>query len=299
MGLALTYDAPAALERCLQAIHGQTHKIDEVLIVDNGSDVRVDDIAERFPSTRVQHLKENLGPAGGHAIGLLQFTRSDRAFAWIMDDDCAPEPGALRAQLSAAAERSRPCVILPSVIDATTGERFHGYGWWGALLPREVVEAVGFPNEDLFWWTEDTEYLQWRIPRAGFEVCWSEDATVFVSRTRSNVDKPAWKYYYEARNQVYHRLHVQKPDADQPIPHHLLRRVRAWRAFRTVIRLGARAGLREPTQRLHKLSMVMRGAHDGMRGRLGRTIPADASHRPNVSAPIGREDARRAPGDPL
>ena len=80
------------------------------------------------------------------------------------------------------------------------------------------------PNPDLFWWTEDTEYLQWRIPSAGFEVVWTERPVLSVSRGRPDAAKPAWKYYYEARNQVYYRLYVQHTSTS-PVPYHLLRRV--------------------------------------------------------------------------
>jgi hypothetical protein len=101
--------------------------------------------------------------------------------------------------------------LLATVRWSETGETIRGNGWWGALIPRAVVERVGVPNAELFWWTEDAEYLQWRIPQAGFEVVWTKAPISEVSRGRPDATKPAWKYYYEARNQVFHRLHVQRP----------------------------------------------------------------------------------------
>ena len=41
--------------------------------------------------------------------------------------------------------------------------------WCGFVLSREIVLSVGLPMGELFWWAEDTEYLQWRIPDAGYQ----------------------------------------------------------------------------------------------------------------------------------
>jgi GT2 family glycosyltransferase len=144
-----------------------------------------------------------------------------------------------------------------------------------------VVETVGLPDAELFWWTEDTEYLQWRIPRAGFEVSWTARPVMGITRGRADRAKPAWKYYYEARNQVYFRLHTQRTD-DDPKPENLLLRVRAWRAGRATWKLAVRAVVREREARLGKLAAVMRGAGDGVRGRLGKSVPVDSGHRPTI-----------------
>ena len=148
------------------------------------------------------------------------------------------------------------------------------------LIARRVVESVGVPNPALFWWTEDTEYLQWRIPRAGFAVVRSDCARVVVSRSRTTDEKPAWKYYYETRNQVYYRLHTQRPESREAVPRHLTARVRWWRALRSVSKLATRAATREHRQRLVKVNMVIRGALDGLAGRLGRTVAAVEFDRP-------------------
>jgi GT2 family glycosyltransferase len=233
------------------------------------------------PAERLLRLPENLGPAGGYAAGLAWFLEVGTEWAWVMDDDCSPAPNALAAQLAEADGRER--VVLGTMIDRDTGVIANTQGWCGVLIPRSVVASIGVPNADLFWWTEDTEYLQWRIPRAGYEVVRSKVARVVVSRARKDLSKPAWKYYYEARNQVYYRLTTQGAARDRPLPRHLTIRVRAWRATRSVAKLGTRALLREREQRAHKLGMVVCGTFDGLRGRLGRRVPVDEAHRPDAS----------------
>jgi GT2 family glycosyltransferase len=284
LALVLTFDAPNALLGCLEALQAQDRRPDDILVIDNASPDPVTEIVSRFPGARIARLEANGGPAGGHAVGLRAFLESGADYAWVMDDDCQPDPQALRAQLALARSRPRPAVVMATVVDADTRESYRGHGWSGVLLPRAIVGAVGVPNEDLFWWSEDTEYLQWRIPNAGFDVCWSNASMIEVKRRFRHTEKPPWKYYYEVRNQVYHRLYVQRAgDLRRPIPRHLRLRVRAWRASRAVTKLAVRAVVREHDERGKKLVMVARGATDGLRGRVGRTVLPDRSDRP---API-------------
>jgi rhamnopyranosyl-N-acetylglucosaminyl-diphospho-decaprenol beta-1,3/1,4-galactofuranosyltransferase len=275
----LTHNARQSLERCLAAITRQSTRPGAILITDNASSETVEDLVAGIDGATVTRLPENVGPAGGYAAALTAFLASGFEWAWVMDDDCVPVPDALATQLSL----SRPDrIVLATVQWAETGEVVRGNGWWGALIPRAVVARVGVPNPELFWWTEDTEYLQWRIPQAGYDVVWTEEPLGTVSRGRPDASKPAWKYYYEARNQVFHRLHVQRPSTSPP-PENLLLRVRAWRAARSVGKLAVRAATREHEHRGAKLVMVGRGAVDGLFGRLGHTVPVDDSDRPTFT----------------
>jgi rhamnopyranosyl-N-acetylglucosaminyl-diphospho-decaprenol beta-1,3/1,4-galactofuranosyltransferase len=281
MALIVTYDARESLDRCLRRLTDQDFAPTAILVIDNASPQPVDDITERYSSVRLVRMPDNGGPAGGYARALTEFRSSDFDFAWIMDDDCAPAKDALQKQLDfgCSADTTAPIVVLADTVDEDTGTAFRSVGWCGALVPHEIVATVGVPNAELFWWTEDTEYLQWRIPEAGYAVAVCPGAIVMVGRSRASRDKPAWKYYYEARNQVHHRLHVQK-SCRVPLPRHSKLRVRTWRATRSVAKLAARATFVESESRMLKLSMVGRGAVDGLRGRLGKTISADSAHRP-------------------
>jgi GT2 family glycosyltransferase len=227
----------------------------------------------------------NVGPAGGYAAGLTEFLSSEHDHAWLIDDDCVPAPDALATQLERATLDEPQPVVLATMVDHATREITNTQGWCGVLVPRAVVAQVGVPDAALFWWNEDTEYLQWRIPRSGFKVVRSEQARVAVSRSRLT-GKPAWKYYYEARNQVYYRVHTQRPRGPRagPVRRPLKRRVRWWRATRSVTRLAVRAVVRESDDRGAKVAMVWRGTRDGIAGRLGATVPVDTADRPIVSS---------------
>jgi GT2 family glycosyltransferase len=283
--VVLTYNAPIALEQCLSAIARQTRPVDAVIIVDNASSEPVDDLAHHLPQARVLRLAENLGPAGGYAHGLEAFLEDGDDFAWIMDDDCVPAADALAWQLTNA---SRSRVVMATMLDPVSGDVTNTQGWCAVLVPQAVIVAVGLPDSSLFWWTEDTEYLQWRIPRAGFDVDRCDRAYVQVSRMRSGHGKPPWKYYYEARNQVHYRLHTQRPTPGEAVPRYLKFRVRAWRAARSAGQLGILAVFREPAGRARKLAMVGRGIVDGVRGRLGRLVATDDPHRPTPATNMER-----------
>ncbi|MDQ1429586.1 MAG: hypothetical protein QOF40_188, partial [Actinomycetota bacterium] len=136
--VVLTFESPASLGRCLDAIRSQTTPPSSILIVDNGN-TEVD----LLPGERLLRLSENLGPAGGYAAGLASFLESGSAWAWVMDDDCAPEPDALAAQL-AEADESR--VVLGTMIDRDTGAVTNTQGWCGVLIPRPVIASVGVPD---------------------------------------------------------------------------------------------------------------------------------------------------------
>lgn len=284
LAVVLTFDAPEAVQACLGAVAAQTAPPDAVLVVDNASRPPFAPPASPAgwagPRVDVLRLPENVGPAGGYAAGLRAFLASGAPWVWLVDDDSTPRPDALAAQLRTARDRAGPTAILASMVDRDTGTAADTHGWCGVLLPREVVAAVGTPIEELFWWSEDTEYLQWRIPRAGFALERCADAVVEVGLRRAGRTKPAWKFYYETRNQVYFRIHVQHQAETGPRRRFLTVRVRWWRATRVVVKLGLRAVLREPDGRGRKLAMVLRGARDGLGRRLGRTVAVDVADRP-------------------
>ena len=127
-------------------------------------------------------------------------------------------------------------------------------------MARPVVEAVGLPMAELFWWAEDTEYLQWRIPEAGFERQFVPNAVVDHDGIRQGDGVPLWKYYYEARNMLYVHLHVKH---------------RIGRYPRNLSKRLARAGVREKGGRLPRLAVIGRGLADGARGRLGIRYPVE------------------------
>jgi rhamnopyranosyl-N-acetylglucosaminyl-diphospho-decaprenol beta-1,3/1,4-galactofuranosyltransferase len=279
--LVLTHNAPNALARCVEAIGSQTQLPTELVVVDNASDPPVD--AASLPSVdvpvRVLRSDTNLGPAGGWAIALRNFLANECSHAWLMDDDIVPEPECLDRLWSAVSDTPSSAFAVPVSIQPD-GEVGRWGSWCGFVIAREIVEQVGLPREELFWWAEDTEYCHWRLPKAGYPLRFIEDAVVHHDAIRQGGDLPAWKYYYESRNMLYYHWHIMHRTGRYP---------------RNAIRLVGRAMFRQKEGRLRCLAAFSKGLFDGAFGRLGIRYPIVPLRERDLRAtPAGRGDAPSA-----
>ena len=170
-----------------------------------------------------------------------------------------PDPDCLeRLWVMAAKDPARAFVFpISHQLDGTFGA---WPSWCGFLVAREIVEQVGVPMAEFFWWAEDTEYLQWRIPQAGYPMRVVGDAHVRHDSIRHGEGVPVWKYYYEARNMLYVHLYIKKRVGYYP---------------RNIAKLIGRAMLREPEGRWIRLKAMGKGLADGARGRLGTQFPIE------------------------
>jgi GT2 family glycosyltransferase len=129
---------------------------------------------------------------------------------------------------------------------------------------RDLAFVVRVPrlsqDRPLFWWAEDTEYLQWRIPEAGYPRQVVDGALVEHDAIRQGDGVPLWKYYYEARNMLYVSMHLKRRLGHYP---------------RNLSKLAARAIWREKHGRLRRLGVIARGLFDGAFGRLGIRYPVE------------------------
>jgi rhamnopyranosyl-N-acetylglucosaminyl-diphospho-decaprenol beta-1,3/1,4-galactofuranosyltransferase len=255
VALVLTHNAPQSLARCLAAIAAQAEVPEEVLVVDNASQppVELSLLPTLGRSLRLIRSEVNGGPAGGWAIALRYFLANDFTHAWLMDDDIVPEPKCLANLWRTASHDPTSAFVFPIAIqpDGSVGR----WGsWCGFLISREIVETVGLPMEALFWWAEDAEYCEWRIPEAGFPRQIIDDAVVHHDAIRQGGDIPPWKYYYESRNMLYYHLHIMH---------------RVGRYPKKITSLVARALLRQKSYRVRCVGAIFRGLYDGAFGRLG------------------------------
>ena len=240
-----TMNRAATAVACVRALAAQTLPPEWVVVADNVSEddtvVSLEGL-EDLPFRLIVHrMAENRGNAGGVAEAM------DFAFGlgadavWILDDDSWPRPDALEALAEGGWD---PRVVRHSLqIDPKTGKftwplqvadgdgggrvawdmgdlpeglRLVTRGMWtGALVPKEVREAVGPVNGDLFIRGEDEEY-PWRIEKVGFSfegrrgavldhlgpvalVNWS----IFGKHLFFERGLADWKLYYKVRNMVW------------------------------------------------------------------------------------------------
>ncbi len=261
MAVVLTHNAPDSLTRCLRAIANQTVPPESIMVVDNASrpPATLGPLAEPLPTASLVRSEVNTGPAGGYALALQRFVDSGSLHAWVLDDDMHPEPECLERLWALASAEPESAFVFPTSRQPD-GSLGNWPSWCGFLIARQIVEAVGLPLQELFWWAEDTEYLQWRIPQAGYVRQVAHDAIVEHDAIRQGDSVPLWKYYYEARNMLFVHLHVKRRIGHYP---------------RNISKLVGRALLREGNGRWRRLAVIVRGLSDGARGRLGIRYPVE------------------------
>jgi GT2 family glycosyltransferase len=252
----LTHNSPETLSRCLEALEAQGRPPDEIVVVDNASTEPV----PRRPGIALLRSDVNTGPAGGHHLAISHFLETDHDYVWVMDDDIVPEPDCLELLLTEQMRQSGSGLVRP--VARTGAVVSTAPGWCGVLIAREAVEEVGLPRADLFWWMEDTEYLQHRIGRSRFGDFVCADASVehLQARDRASPSTPPWKYYYQSRNAVWYRTRVYW---GQPLSG--LRRL-----IRAIFVPPSHIIFRDHGDYYEKLCMHVRGVYDGCLGRLGR-----------------------------
>ena len=288
-----TMSRAATAVACVRALAAQSRPPDLVIVADNVSTDNTVAVLESLPdlpfSLFVQRMDKNRGNAGGvQAVMDRAFTEGADA-VWILDDDSWPRESALAALLAAPwdpwivrhpvqidpkthrftwplqiSDGAGAWKLIDSLEQMPAGDRVRSkHSWTGALLPRQVREAVGPVNGDLFIRGEDEEY-PWRIEQAGF---------AFTAIPLAMLDHPGpknvvhwklfgknffferglaeWKLYYKVRNMVWLKRN----------------QVGDWQAIRMAAAYTVAAVLIDGTQRL---PLLWTAIQDGWLGRLGK-----------------------------
>lgn len=133
-------------EECLDALAGQTHPAD-VLVVDNGSsldDVRRLRARAATGAIRLRLEPENLGFAGGVNVGIRLAQHDGYDAVALLNNDALPEPGWLEA-LVAALEADAEAAIATGLLLRRSDDRAvagtidtagDGLSTWGMPFPR-------------------------------------------------------------------------------------------------------------------------------------------------------------------
>jgi GT2 family glycosyltransferase len=292
LALVLTYNAPKNTAACVGALNAQTRAPASILVVDNAGDERVepDELARKSAiPIDVMLLPENVGPAGGFAVGLGVAASRGCSAIWVMDDDVAPEKDCLEQLVHTWRTHGGRALVAPETFDAVTGESESGWGWWGILLPRELVEEVGLPRAELFYGFEDQDYLIDRSQRAGFELVRAPAARALRARRAPGTGWPDWQYYYMPRNATYQylykRVHIRLVQRLKRLVNFYF----TWWGMNGEVRTG----------RVRKGALFALGIVDGLLGRLGRRVMPTDDRRPTLPStapPMSRKDSQRAQG---
>jgi GT2 family glycosyltransferase len=288
-----TMNRAATAVASVRALAAQTRPPDLVVVADN---VSTDGTAEALeamtglPFTLVVHrMRDNRGNAGGVEEAMERAYAMGADAVWILDDDSWPRPAALDAMLGKpwdahvvrhalqidpktdrftwplqALSANGRWTLADRIEDLPSGDFVKSrIMWTGALVPREVREAVGPVNGALFIRGEDEEY-PWRFEQAGF----SQEAVRNAIMDHPGPDDIVhwkflgkhfffergladWKLYYKVRNMVWLKR----------------RQAGGLRAFAMAFTYAVAVVWIDGT---HRLPLAWQAARDGWRGRLGK-----------------------------
>lgn len=295
--IVVTYRRPAELQTMLEAAQRQTRPPDHVIVVDNGSDRLVREVTDSARATYLD-ATDNLGPAGGVALGMEYVLERAGSEDWVLslDDDDPPPADDIVEALWAYGQRRLAADPL------TAGVGFHGADYdarrgvfrryedtelrgdllvsvvAGGSLPMyrvATLRRIGVFQSSLFFGFEEGEFGL-RIQEAGLHLYVNGESALRARRLwgqagRSSREvhtppsKAAWRRYYSVRNST----------------------LLAWRYAGRVAPLytafgGAVKGTMALLSRRRPIDEVllpMRGAVDGLLRRSGRTINPAASFK--------------------
>ena len=180
-----TYNRPDCLLKNINCLIKQDHVIEKIIIVDNASDSETRKVLQKFghlsnPRIHYVRLDKNIGSSGGFRVAMEVAVNQGAEWIWGMDDDAFPREDALSKLIDIHVSEGYHC--LWSNPDEDTD--FEGpvkyvkhLMFVGYLVSREIVDKIGFPDQNFYMYHDDTEYSQ-RIINHGFAIVKVRDSVI-------------------------------------------------------------------------------------------------------------------------
>lgn len=235
--IIVTFNRLELLKRCVEAVRGQLHRPEKILVVNNASTDGTREWLDGQNDLEVIH-QDNLGGAGGFHNGMKYAYDRGADFFWLMDDDGRPKDSScLRelmryiASIVSSAMASKEAVLLNSLVLADEDTLSFPYrgrtdrngvagefveNWCapfnGTLISRGLVDSIGYPVKEFFIKGDEAEYFL-RSKRIG-ALCGTVTSSVFYHPEQRIVMKRVimtnrWvpvegptREYYKVRNKI-------------------------------------------------------------------------------------------------
>ncbi|WP_083914069.1 glycosyltransferase [Ilumatobacter nonamiensis] len=282
--IVVTYRRPTVLRATLAAIDAQQVRPDHIVVVDNDSAGEATSDLDEPENVTYLRAAENLGPAGGIAVGMHRVLENadDEDLVLLIDDDDPPPSSDSIARVLAIMADAGPDVAAAGLV----GARFDRRRALTRRVPdRELVgrvdvdyiaggqfpmyrvgaiRDVGVFDAQLFFGFEELEFGL-RLRSAGYRLLVDGDAMLALRRAHGRTGigaraqatpRPPWRRYYSSRNivEISRRYGLRGAVVLSVLHAGPMAAVRGLLRFRDT-RLAAAA---------------LRGTADGVRGRLGR-----------------------------
>jgi GT2 family glycosyltransferase len=215
------------LADCLQSLSRQTYADREIIFVDNAStDSSVSFVAGNFPGVKNIRLDENRGFTGGNAEG---FKIAEGQFIALVNNDTRLHEQWLENLLQPMLQNPDVGICASKILfhnqqsinsegdglttagvgcshgfgkdPALVSERRFVFGACGAaaLYRRQMLDEIGFLDEDFFLYDEDTD-LNFRAQLAGWKCAYVPSALVHHKGNATSVRLSDTHVYYHTRN---------------------------------------------------------------------------------------------------
>lgn len=201
----LTFNRKNELVQTLKKIEEQDYKNIEIIIVDNASSDGTDEmIKDNYPDVNYIRMDKNVGVSAWNK----GFAAAEGEYVFVLDDDSYPLKTSIDDGLKYMNENPK-CGVLGYNIFNTLKQKSQTEGFpkisWlfvgcGALIRKEVIEQVGYFDENYFIYLHEMDYSI-RVFDAGYTVDYAEQLTVvhdqsLRSRGKNSKDPDTSRYIF-------------------------------------------------------------------------------------------------------
>jgi len=233
VAVVVTWNRRELLQECLAALAAQSHRLAQVVVVDNASTDGTGEVLQReHAGLDLVSLSDNIGGAGGFAAGIERALTHEPELVWLLDDDTVPTETAAEKLVAAWASypgEQRPRLLASRVV--WTDGRDHpmntprtkpgasrdelaaaasigcvpvrSASFVSIMCDASVVRERGLPVADYFLWNDDFEYST-RLVRGGVGLSVPDSLVVHKTKTFGSTDAdPGERFFFEVRNKVW------------------------------------------------------------------------------------------------
>ena len=274
--VVVSYNRRELLEECLLALEQQTHPLDEIIVVDNGStDGSAAHVRTAHPGIFLFETGENLGGAGGFSWGVELAIAHGHDVAWLMDDDAKPETDAFAPIAKVMDEHLDEIALIASAVtngrnvlnrlnppeisaDMVKQQRAWELGglaidsatFVGVAINLRYAMSTSLPIADYFIWGDDLEYTR-RLSSQGLAIVLPESQVNHPDKVReANPMGP--RLYYLVRNMIWRH---RGRDIGKL----------AWMKVWSELLVAVRAQIKISPRRMRVVKTTWRAIRDGLR----------------------------------
>ncbi|MDX1993565.1 MAG: glycosyltransferase family 2 protein [bacterium] len=265
--IIVTYNGEPWIEKCLQTLLQGNYPI-KILIVDNGSTDRTQDILQQFPQVKLLPQTENLGFGRANNVGIWYALQQQADFVFLLNQDTFVEPDTISKLVetaqnypaygllspthmngdgSALDANFAACLLRPSNPSNTSllsrswskqEEPVYPIGFVNAaawLLSRRCLEMAGGFDPLFFFYGEDHDLFQ-RIQFHGFKTGLVSSALIYHVRGKNPTGALSFRQQLQ-KKAAYQNVVDEAFLKDISRPLFILSLLWFWRTIRKLVRM--------------------------------------------------------------